>query len=206
MTNLLDNINDILFHTEGDHHFDLDTINKYPISTIVYGKISFLLNQLEELDPNGFFIVPAYETNNRKEIQLAVTGKCKNNENPIDAIRREVAEEVGLNVNYNDFQIINIPDKKNNLYFSLLKRKNISSNKLSTNYQETITDNPNKKIICWIYVEKINEKIIFERLRRNSNDIAGKVISIIPVSIMKMILEKWINNKIKRNSRFTFTI
>ena len=206
MTELLYDTSDILFHTEEEKHFNLDDIFNFPISTIVYGKILFLLEQLKELNPNGFIIVPTYETENNKQIQLAVTGKCKNNEKPIDAIRREVAEELGFKVNCDPINITPIKDKQNELFFSLLTKEHISANQLSSNFQDNCLDNPNKKVICWVYVDDINEDIIFNRKRRNSNDNAGKTISIIPVGVIKMILEKWANNNIKKISRFSFKI
>jgi len=206
MTEIICETSDILFHTEGKKYFDLDNIFNFPISTIVYGKILFLLKQLDNLNKNGFFIVPTYETDNSKQIQLAVTGKCKNNEKPYDAMRREVAEELGFKVNCENINITPIQDKQNKLYFSLLSKDNISANNLSANFQDDCVDNPNKKIICWVYVDDINEEIIFNRKRRNSNDNAGKTISIIPIGIMKMILKKWANNNIKKISRFSFKI
>ena len=136
---------EILFHKEGDNHFNLDIINNYPISTIIYGKICFLLNQLNNLNPEGFFIVPTYKTKNKKQIQLAVTGKFKKNETPENAIRREVAEELGLNVNFNPLNIINIHDNQNELYFSILTSDNISCNNLIIKSNEIIPDNPKKK-------------------------------------------------------------
>ncbi|ADO67136.1 hypothetical protein crov103 [Cafeteria roenbergensis virus] len=206
MTNLLNDINNILLHTEGDKYFNLDNISILPISTIVYGKITFLLEQLNNLNSKGFFIVPAYETKNNKEIQLAVTGKCKYNEKPMDAIKREVAEELGLKINSAPINIIQIPDRQNEIYFSIVKSDKISSNDLLYNSHNNVKDNPNKKVICWIYVENIDEETIFNRLRKKSDDKAGKIISIIPVTVMKMILNKWINKKIKKVSRFSFTI
>lgn len=197
----------VLLHQEGNNYFEVADILKIPLSTIVYGKFEFLLEQLKNIK-TGFLIVPAYQEEqvNKIQIQLAVTGKCKSNEIPLDAFKREVAEELGIEINLKIENIKKISDPQNELYFSLVKQKNIKSNLLQTNYQSKQIDNPKKKIICWIYTEEIDEELIFSRCRRNSSDDAGKLISIIPVELMKIILEKWLSRKVKKISRFSFIL
>lgn len=196
----------LLLHEEGNNKFELVNIYNYEISTIIYGQLKFLKDEIKKLD-NGFLIVPAYNSD-AIQIQLAVTGKCKNNEIPIDGIRREVVEELGFNIKENDNNIIikKLEDNQNNLYFSFLDNVELNPNRLETNYQSVSNDNPKEKIIAWIYQKEINENLIFNRKRMNSKDIAGKIIGIIPVSLVKLILKKWSNNEIKRVDRYGFIL
>lgn len=200
-----DDFFDILLHKEGTKYFEIRSIKNLEISTNIYRKLNFLHEQIKKLDDNGFIIVPAYQNEYNTQFQLVVTGKCKVNENPLSGLLREVKEELGLTLMSN-INLNKIPDEKiDNMYFSIITSNNIkkNDNNIVVNQFE---DNYNMKIICWVYVNKINEKLIFNRKRLFSDDIAGESICIIPVELVKYILNKWIKNKIKKISKYSFMI
>ena len=198
----------LLLHYEGTKTFEIDIIDNYEVSTIIYGQLNFLKNEVNNLT-DGFILVPAYKyKGNVIQIQLAVTGKCKQNEIPIDGIHREIAEEIGLiiNDNNNKLKIKKLVDKQNNLYFSLINNLKLVPNQLETNYQSGSNDNPREKVITWLYQKVIDEELIFNRKRRNSKDEAGEIMAVLPVKLVKHILEKWSNNEIKKVDRFGFIL
>lgn len=195
----------ILLHYEGTKEFILDNIDNMYISTIVYGKINYLLNKINDLS-DGYIILPIYEGDKKLEIQLVVSGKCKDNEIPNDGINREVAEELGFSINDDILNLERIPDENNELYFSMLKNCKITSNKLERNFQSVKIDNPKKKVMCWIHMTEIDENIIFNRVRRKSKDDAGYIIGIVPVELIKVILKNWSNKMIRKVSRFCFKV
>jgi hypothetical protein len=198
----------LLLHYEGTNNFELGNIYNYEVSTIIYGQLKFLSNEINKLN-SGYIVVPAYKyKGNVIQIQLAVTGKCKNNEIPVDGVRREVVEEIGFTLNEEDnkIPIKKLEDKQNNLYFSFLDNLKLEANKLETNYQSCNNDNPKEKIISWIYQDEIDEELIFNRKRRNSKDEAGQIIAILPVNLVKLIMSKWSKNEIKRVDRFGFVL
>lgn len=200
--------NELLIHHEGENKFELGYINNYEISTIIYGQLKFLLNEVNKLK-DGFIYVPAYKyKENVIQIQLAVTGKCKRGELPIDGIRREISEEIGISIDESDtkINIKKLLDKQNNLYFTLIDNCNLKINKKCAEGKSNKKDNPKEKIIAWIYNKKIDEKLILNRNRQRSNDTAGEIIAILPIKLVKHILEKWSKNEIKKVNRFGFIL
>ena len=197
-----------LIHYEGTKEFQLDTIDKYEISTIVYGQMCFMREEIKKLE-DGFIFVPAYlYKENVIQFQLAVTGKCKKNEIPIDGIRREILEELGFNIKADnkDINIKQLKDKQNNLYFTYLDNLKLESNKLERNFQSDSSDNPKEKVIAWVYQKEIDEELIFNRKRRNSKDVGGEIMGILPVKLVKYILNKWGRGEIKKVDRFGFIL
>lgn len=198
----------ILIHYEGIHEFQLDNIDHYEISTIVYGQMCFMREEIKKLD-DGYIFVPAYlYKKNVIQFQLAVTGKCKCNEKPIDGIRREIVEELGFNIKAkdDDIKIKSLKDKQNNLYFTYLNNLVLEANELERNYQSGSHDNPKEKVIAWVYQKELDEELIFKRKRRSSKDEGGKIMGIFPVKLVKYILEKWGRGEIRKVDRFGFVL
>ena len=204
MNNELSN-KSILLHTEGSNEFILENIDNIYISTIVYGKVNYLLEKINRIK-DGYIILPVYEGDEKLEIQLVVSGKCKDNELPLDAMNREVAEELGFSINDNKMEVEKIADENNELYFSFLENCKIKSNQLERNFQSSFIDNPKRKVMCWIHTNVLDEDVIFNRVRRRSKDDAGYIIGVVPVNLIKEILQKWSKKKIRKLSRFCFVL
>ena len=58
MTNLFNDFSECLLHTEGDNFFEIESIKSFALSTIIYGKVNFLVNEIEKLNDNGFIKCP----------------------------------------------------------------------------------------------------------------------------------------------------
>ena len=184
-------------HVEFNNYFQEIDISKLPMAMGVSRKEKWLYNKLKTLK-TGYLIVPSYNYINKPiETQLAVTGKVKKNETPQQAIQREIAEEIGFNINTN-FKIEQIKDKRN-IYFSIVSEINNSEDK----YEYSDHDDKSDKIITWYHTKKIDNEKIFNRKRISSDDIAGQTIVIISVENIIKIFELYLKDcktKYKENS------
>lgn len=188
-------------HKESDTFLTKIDIRDFPITTMVYKKDKFILNQLKKLK-TGYIITPCYDYKYKKmEIQLGITGKKKTTETFHQAFQREILEEIGIKINKN-FEYVTVPDNKLNIKFSVITQNNLSHKIIKSNNSEDGLD----KIISLIHFKDIDTNIIFRRKRMLSNDIAGTTILIISVENMITLYEKFIKKHLTKYNRFCYTL
>ena len=188
-------------HTEFSDTLEEINLYHYPLAMMVYNKEKILLKQLKKLH-SGFLIIPGYDYDDKPmEIQLAITGKRKSNETFHQTFQREIAEEVGVNID-NKFTFTSIPDYKSNIKFSIITPKHFSHKDITqNNYKDTFD-----KIITWIHIPHFENTTIINRSRLLSDDIAGSSIIIVSVENMIKIFQKYINKEHTKYNKYCFTL
>lgn len=198
----------VLFHKEGEDIFSQDGLENYPVSKILYGKVNWLLTALLDLPEECYLILPCYHNDkDEKEVQLAVTGKFKQGENSIEAIHREISEELGFNIRKECIKPVDIDDNINNLYYASVELTENNINKeIKTSNNNQGDDMNDHKIISWVYTNEIDAELFYNRKRLKSDDEAGKNIAVIPVKMMKRILTQLKKNQIVYCGKYLFYI
>lgn len=194
-----------LIHREDTKFLSEINLFNHPLATLVYNKEKFILSQLNKIH-DGYIILPGYisdETNQKLEVQLAVTGKVRKNETFKTCFQREIAEEIGFRIDSN-LVLNKVYDKYNDICFSIISKKNIKYD------DETVfkdgDDIYDKRIISWMYMRELDEDLIINRKRLPSDDIAGETIVILEVKHLRYILNCLLDKKVKKCSKYCFKL
>jgi hypothetical protein len=200
-----------LLHLENATKLVQFKLDQYPISTTI--KLSPREFELEvnALPASSIILSPAYDEDNKGiEIQMCITGKMKYGETPAQAIVREIAEEIGFNLDEKKITIKEYNKRFRTTYFSAIE---LTPDKLietpiipletEDNYQQTVC--------CLLYLKKENwlgfiERKIHQRKRIASSDVAGVNIVCSSKEEIQIILNKWSKNEIKFTDRYNFRL
>jgi hypothetical protein len=141
---------------------------------------------------DGFLILPMYldELGNQNEWQCQISGKSKVSETIIEAVQREVLEEIGLAFNIRSIQDAFIDYERfkgcDVTYFLLNLKDSVDYNsfefkdiRVGCKNRELLDDDKSRRISVYLYFDDINKKLlnrIIDRKRLVSSDDAGQVI------------------------------
>ena len=187
-------------HVEGNKRLNEISLIDLQISKTLNSYDPATINMLRE--KKGWVIIPGYLNSNKSgkiilsDIQLAVTGKCKEGESYINAVKREIKEELGFDIADED---IDAPLKsvkgsnnfnKSDVYPCVISPSTItpSINQTTTESTET-TDDYYRRIQSWFIVDDPKDRLILNRVRSNTSDKAGEIIAIVSVEQLLKVLE-----------------
>lgn len=176
----------------------IDKINSITISNYVkigkyflnHQNVLYQLKNIKERNPNCYLVVPAYDTCFDCEVQIGVTGTIKMGERPLNCLKREVEEELGLIVSTKDIKVN--PKIKNVYYYELqIKKDFLVKNDSTINLKEK--KDTKYKISCLVYGSFIDTRNFLTKSKLQYHFIEGENIShtlLIPIDLAIIITEK----------------
>ena len=185
----------------------IDKINSITISNYVkvgkyflnHQNILFQLKNIQKNNPNYYLIVPAYDSCFECEVQIGVTGSIKMGEHPINCLKREVEEELGIVIGNNN---IKVNPKTKNIYFyevEINSKFKIKKNKKNKNLNGK---DSKYKISCLIYGNLKDTKNLLLKSKLPYHFIKGEDIShtlLVPIELAIKITETIISYKCDKN-------
>ena len=144
--------------------------------------VKFFFKNIQNLNPSFYFLCALYFVENdsdhtdHNDYQLGITGKAKKKENFIDAISREVQEELGLIVSIDQVQD-NLERMSDNFYVSwcsLNSTTRMTTKHLQVSPNYNIHDT-NKKVGCFVVgdFQEIAKYMCQDKIYKNFDGLAG---------------------------------
>ena len=195
-------------HMEGDKMLFEINLTDLPISKTLNSYGPYMINMLKE--QKGWVILPGYLKNNKSDkiilsdIQLAVTGKCKEGESYISAVKREIKEELGFDIINEDIDTPLKPIKgcgkfsKSNIYPCVISPSNITTT-INQTIDESLEakDDHYRRIQSWFFINNPTDESILNRVRATTSDKAGEIIAIVSVDQLLKLLQVFVKQALK---------
>ena len=161
--------------------------------------IFYQLKKIKERNPNSYLVVPAYNTCFDCELQIGVTGTIKMGERPLNCIKREVEEELGLIVSTKDIKVN--PKIKNVYYYEVHIKKNFIVKRdsiVNLKYKKETK----YKISCLVYGNLIDTRNFLTKSKLQYHFIENENIShtlLVPIDLAIIITDKIMSFRSDRN-------